>query len=156
MSDQPPRGITFSYVAASMRSLIFFLVFSIFSVHSFVNNKPLFLTVEDFVCKPCARPAYGLKLYVKASRQPCLHAGQPVFHWPEFAVENEAYCKLPEEFVSDELSLDRDTKLTFARTRVCFYDSEWIARFRIRCGNGTNWEDGMVRIEHEVSEGRNP
>lgn len=136
-----------------MTSLILFtinflLYFS--SYHCYVNNKPIFLTIEDFSCIPCARPALGLKLELRSSRPPCLHTGQPLFQWPSFEAADTDYCSFPVEFDSDELSLDPESKLTFTRTRVCFYDSEWMPKFRIRCVNQTTWQVGTLRIVHEV------
>lgn len=139
-----------------MKLFIFLLlIFILFLVHlscyhCYVNNKPLFLTVEDFSCQPCARPAFGIKLHLKGSVNPCLHSGQPLFQWPSFEAPNTSYCSFPVEFDSDDLVLDPESKLTFARTRICFYDSEWNIKYKIRCSAQSAWQVGVLRIAHEV------
>lgn len=139
---------------SNLKVLFFLILFH--TIYGYVNNKPLFLTIEEFSCRPCARPAFGTKLQLCASAPPCLHTGIPVFQWPTFEASGTDYCSLPVDFESDDLSLDPESKLTFTRTRVCFYDSEWVPKFRFRCANQTSWQVGTLRIVHEVRDCREP
>ncbi|KAI6229219.1 hypothetical protein M3Y95_00508200 [Aphelenchoides besseyi] len=112
---------------------------------SSVSGLFKFATVDDkFVCRPCLRPLDGIRLELPESHPPCVHAGQPVISWPQ-----SSKCSRIFEFDSDDLSLDLESGLAFAKRRVCFYRSDWTIFYRYKCSDQTVERHSSLRIEHQ-------
>jgi hypothetical protein len=108
-------------------------------VHALLDFAPNY---NNFVCLPCQRPLDAIRVNLPISHPPCLHTGQPAFHWP--AVSD---CPLPVEIKSDEVDVDLSAGIAFAKRRVCFFSGQWLIGYEYRCGS--EWRRSLMRVGHE-------
>lgn len=131
-------------------------------------------TVTEFDCAqqcaidpagPKAGSAPTLGLNLTAAHWPkCLHAGEALFRWSTNNKSknnsegnsqiSQQFCAFsPDNFRSDEVSLDLESGLAFLREKHCFpAENKSRVAFEFRCPNG-KWKSGeifVVRQENDV------
>lgn len=105
--------------------------------------------IDDFVCQPCAHPLNNAVLKLPESHEPCLHPGQPVLKWPK---SSKTKCPLPQNFHSNDITLDMDSELVFSKRRICFFSNEWLISYEFQCNSDEKmaWQRSSLKISHEV------
>ncbi|KAH7724707.1 Cadherin domain containing protein [Aphelenchoides avenae] len=50
---------------------------------------------------------------------------------------------------SEDISLDRDSRLVFLKRRVCFYEREWTLKYQTQCTDDSDWKNSTIRVSHK-------